>query len=276
MNKPMKVLTALALTASLTVTTIGSASAQSNRVMWGKTELKVGQIGKVTILKDTPLYSIVDGSTLTSKRTLKKGDEFRVYQYKNQNGGLYGVGGGGFIMKDLNVKYETPSKSKLKLIADFIPVVTPPNKENKGYVYTGKEADMVGKTNVSTEKIKNVIPDGYALLGFDGRAIVKNGKDSILNYSYDTDEYVKEKYYPNSYFYNNTIGFSTYDIDTKGWTTQLNIIHATMTELGLQVSKSDLKNKINSSYNGEQGRLKIGDALLVNWGNSMIIIWNDK
>lgn len=113
MNKPLKVLSALVLTTSLTVSTVGSASASTPKVMWGKTELKEGQLGKVTVLKDTMLYKIINDDTITSTRKLKKGEEFRVYSYKNQNGGLFLVGGGAFILKDDAVKYETPSKSKL-------------------------------------------------------------------------------------------------------------------------------------------------------------------
>ena len=85
--------------------------------MWGKTELVVGQIGKVTILKDTPLVQIENGKFVTV-RTLKKGDEFRVYNYQANNGGLYGVGSSSFIQKNAtSVKYETPSKAKLAELA---------------------------------------------------------------------------------------------------------------------------------------------------------------
>lgn len=84
--------------------------------MWGKTELKLGQIGKVTILQDTNLVKLASNGSLTIVRTLDKGEEYRVYSYKSNHGGLYGVGGGNFIQKDVKVKYETPSKSKLALL----------------------------------------------------------------------------------------------------------------------------------------------------------------
>ena len=87
---------------------------KNSKIMWGKTELKVGQIGKVTIMKDTSLVQVKNGELVTV-RTLKKGDEFRVYSYQGDNGGLYGVGGGSFVQKNVTaVKYETPSKSKLE------------------------------------------------------------------------------------------------------------------------------------------------------------------
>ncbi|WP_066297246.1 hypothetical protein [Bacillus sp. FJAT-29937] len=92
----------------------GSASAASQKVMWGKTELKQGQIGKVTILGTIELVKINTDGTLSVIRNLNKGEEYRVYSYKNDHGGLYGVGGDSFVQKNpLEVKYETPSKSKL-------------------------------------------------------------------------------------------------------------------------------------------------------------------
>ncbi|TQR19090.1 transglycosylase SLT domain-containing protein [Psychrobacillus vulpis] len=87
------------------------------KVMWGKTELKLGQIGKVTILSNTNLVKMESNGSLTTVRTLKKGEEYRVYNYNSNHGGLYGVGGGNYVQKSTKVKYETPSKSKLALLA---------------------------------------------------------------------------------------------------------------------------------------------------------------
>ena len=64
------------------------------KVMWGKTELKLGQIGKVTIKSSTELFKMEKDNSLVKVRDLKAGEEFRVYSYKTNNGGLYGVGGG--------------------------------------------------------------------------------------------------------------------------------------------------------------------------------------
>jgi len=88
----------------------------STRVMWGKTELKVGQIGKVTVLSNTNLVTLEANGSLKTVRTLKTGDEYRVYSYKSEHGGLYGVGGGQYVQKSSKVKYETPSKAKLALL----------------------------------------------------------------------------------------------------------------------------------------------------------------
>ena len=87
------------------------------KVMWGKTELKIGQLGKVTILSNTNLVKLNSNGTLTTVRTLKQGEEYRVYSYKDNHGGLYGVGAGYFVQKSSSIKYETPSKRKLALLA---------------------------------------------------------------------------------------------------------------------------------------------------------------
>ena len=54
----------------------------ATKIMWGKTELKLGQIGKVTILSNTNLIKIASNGSLSTVRTLKKGEEYRVYSYK--------------------------------------------------------------------------------------------------------------------------------------------------------------------------------------------------
>ncbi|WP_277586730.1 hypothetical protein [Psychrobacillus antarcticus] len=103
-----------------------SVSLAATTVMWGKTELKLGQIGKVTILGDTPLVKMEADGSLSTVRMLKKGDEYRVYSYKGQHSGLYGVGGASFVQKNTyKVKYETPSKAKLALVTPKPVIVTP-------------------------------------------------------------------------------------------------------------------------------------------------------
>ncbi|WP_316569484.1 transglutaminase domain-containing protein [Neobacillus sp. YIM B06451] len=79
-------------------------------VWWNGAILKKGQIGRLTILKNTPLYK-VSGSTKTFVRTLKKGDFYRIYAFKP---GLLSVGGGLYVERNEAVKYETPSKAKLE------------------------------------------------------------------------------------------------------------------------------------------------------------------
>ncbi|TYS60567.1 hypothetical protein FZD47_20365 [Bacillus infantis] len=121
--------------------TIANEASAATKVMWGKTELKRGQIGKVTILSDTKLVKI-ENRSISVIRTLKKGEEYRVYNYKNEHNGLYGVGGGSFVQKTIEVKYETPSKKKLALLDRMsVPVYN---------AFDGDEVPVAG-TKVSEE-----------------------------------------------------------------------------------------------------------------------------
>ncbi|MED4452507.1 DUF3298 and DUF4163 domain-containing protein [Metabacillus fastidiosus] len=82
------------------------------KVMWGSIEMKKGQIGKVTMLKDVDIY-VKKGDSYSVSGKAKKNQINRVYT--NQNGYL-GIGGGKFIKNDKSVKYETPSKSRLQAL----------------------------------------------------------------------------------------------------------------------------------------------------------------
>ncbi|MED3554287.1 hypothetical protein [Cytobacillus praedii] len=88
-----------------------------NKVMWGKTELLKGQLGKITVKQPTTLWKQLGTGKLEKVRELKIGEEYRVYRYLEEQGGLYGVGSGMFIQKDTSkVIYETPSKKNLRLL----------------------------------------------------------------------------------------------------------------------------------------------------------------
>ncbi|MCP1161202.1 hypothetical protein [Bacillus infantis] len=88
-----------------------------NKVMWGKTELWKGQLGKVTIKEPTILLKQLDNGKFEKVRDLKKGDEYRVYRYLNERNGMYGVGAGMYVERDASkVLYETPSKRNLRLV----------------------------------------------------------------------------------------------------------------------------------------------------------------
>ncbi|WP_316570139.1 hypothetical protein [Neobacillus sp. YIM B06451] len=81
-------------------------------VWWNGMELKPGQIGRLNVVKDTPLFK-VSGEKIVFSRTLKKGEFYRIYAFKP---GMLSVGGGYFVDRDTRVKYETPSKSKLQAV----------------------------------------------------------------------------------------------------------------------------------------------------------------
>lgn len=86
----------------------------TDKIMWGKTELKKGQIGKITIIKPINLWTEKDGK-LVEVRVLNPGEEYRVYNYREEYEGQYNVGDGHWITKmPEHIKYETPSKALLE------------------------------------------------------------------------------------------------------------------------------------------------------------------
>ncbi|MEH7343310.1 TraB/GumN family protein [Bacillus sp. JJ1532] len=117
-NAAMLFIATLLVVSSFSVNTAFAASESSKdcvpkKIMWGKTELKSGQLGKITILKEAKLFSLKENKLETHKTLPVKG-EYRVYSFKNHSGGdIYGVGGGYYVKKDSAIKYETPSKRKL-------------------------------------------------------------------------------------------------------------------------------------------------------------------
>lgn len=158
-NKLFKVVLLIVLAFSFSTMSTFGAEASTNKVMWGKTELKLGQIGKVTINSSTVLYKLEKSNKLTKIRDLKAGEEFRVYSYKSMEGGLYGVGASSYIYKSPVVKYETPSKSKLALLSGKTPVVTlqkPTTPKQKPVVTKDKNAIYKEKLNaIKNTKYKN-------------------------------------------------------------------------------------------------------------------------
>jgi hypothetical protein len=67
--------------------------------IWKGLELTPGQIGKVTILKDTVIWQSIDKTTKLP-RVLKKGEQYRVYRYVP---GMYQVSDKQYIVQDSNV-----------------------------------------------------------------------------------------------------------------------------------------------------------------------------
>ena len=99
--------------------TISPTPPKPNVPMWGKTEFKKGQIGKVTIIKPINLWKDVNGK-LVMVRVLNPTEEYRVYSYREAHGGQYNVGDSHWITKmPTHIKYETPSKQLLKEAEQF-------------------------------------------------------------------------------------------------------------------------------------------------------------
>jgi hypothetical protein len=83
-----------------------------SKIWWDGIELKPGQIGRLIVLMDTPLFKL-QGEKKVFSRTLKAGEFYRIYAFKP---GMLSVGGGYFVDRDSKVKYETPSKTKLQAV----------------------------------------------------------------------------------------------------------------------------------------------------------------
>ncbi|EIJ80393.1 5'-Nucleotidase domain protein [Bacillus methanolicus PB1] len=83
-------------------------------VLWGNSELKKGQIGRITVQKPINLWKRDKDHRLQFVRILKPFEQYRVYTYDQQNGGQYGLGAGYSVTKmPTHIKYKTPSKQLL-------------------------------------------------------------------------------------------------------------------------------------------------------------------
>ncbi|MFC0475567.1 hypothetical protein ACFFHF_09930 [Robertmurraya beringensis] len=82
------------------------------KIWWDGMELKPGQIGRLNVEKDTPLFKL-DGEKKVFSRTLKAGEFYRIYAFKP---GMLSVGGGYYVDRDSKVTYQTPSKAKLQAV----------------------------------------------------------------------------------------------------------------------------------------------------------------
>ena len=184
MKNLLKVFVVIALL--LTMNVMFSTQADAAKIMWGKTELKEGQIGKVTILAETDLVKFNNEGKLTKVRTLKKGDEYRVYSYKAGQGGLYGVGGSSYVQKSAKIKYETPSKSKLeqlKIRNTVKDAVQTQATTYNGNYYTATEVTTILNTNFTdsfinqymTHRMLEEVVDGekkYHVPGSDDSSLI--------------------------------------------------------------------------------------------------------
>jgi len=85
------------------------------KVMWGDQELVKGQIGRVTILKNTSLYNIKNNKLVAAKK-VSKGQIYRVYSYSGKYGGIYGVLKDLYAQKSSSIKYERAPSDKIQAL----------------------------------------------------------------------------------------------------------------------------------------------------------------
>ncbi|MGN7175627.1 ankyrin repeat domain-containing protein [Cytobacillus sp. SAFR-174] len=83
-----------------------------SKIWWDGIELKPGQIGRLSIKQNTPLFKL-EGEKKTISRTLKAGEFYRIYAFKP---GMLSVGGGYYVDRDVKITYQTPSKTKLAAV----------------------------------------------------------------------------------------------------------------------------------------------------------------
>ncbi|MFD5853622.1 lamin tail domain-containing protein [Cytobacillus pseudoceanisediminis] len=137
------------------------------KIWWDGIELKPGQIGRLTVKQDTPLFKL-QGEKKVFSRTLKAGEFYRIYAFKP---GMLSVGGGYYVDRDARVTYQTPSKTKLQAVQCIVnnPVIkiksVDLSKEviavkNEGY----KDVTLTGWKIVSVEGNQTYyFPEGFVL-----------------------------------------------------------------------------------------------------------------
>jgi hypothetical protein len=107
------VITTLSFPKTTSANDICKGITYGQKIYWDGSILKSGQIGAVSIVKDTILYKLSGGS-LVKEKILKAGTGYRIYNFKTN---LLGVGGGYYVIRDHNITYKTPSKQKLQASA---------------------------------------------------------------------------------------------------------------------------------------------------------------
>ncbi|WP_051530000.1 SLAP domain-containing protein [Anoxybacteroides tepidamans] len=112
-----KWLTCLVIAFIVAVGSFGqSGQTAEAKTLWGNLELKKGMIGKIVIVKDAPLYEWKQNK-MNAVRTLKKGQQYRVYSSKIVQGSLfYSLGGGLYVKKAANVQYVPLSPEQFTLL----------------------------------------------------------------------------------------------------------------------------------------------------------------
>lgn len=86
----------------------------TTKIFWNGIELKAGQIGRLTIVNNTTLVKKQADGSFIKVRTLKAGENYRIYAFLSKPQSMLGVGAGHYVIRDSKVKYETPSTAKLQ------------------------------------------------------------------------------------------------------------------------------------------------------------------
>ncbi|MEO2222715.1 DUF3298 and DUF4163 domain-containing protein [Priestia megaterium] len=175
------------------------------KVMWGDQELVKGQIGRVTVLKDTSLYNIKNNKLVAAKK-VSKGQVYRVYSYSGKYGGIYGVGKALYAQKSSSIKYERAPSEKIqalgitvtkKSLASNISYPQASGLFNKGFEasFNRKFLNIAKETqqeNIELKKMeKEDRADGWAPSPYyqNMKYAVQYNQDNILSISMTYDAY---------------------------------------------------------------------------------------
>ncbi|MEK4754360.1 DUF3298 and DUF4163 domain-containing protein [Priestia sp. FSL R5-0597] len=113
--KRFKRVSAVVLGFALLFSPLAPQTVAEAKVVWGNQELVKGQIGRVTVLKNTNLYNIKNNK-LAAARKVTKGQVFRVYSESSKFGALYGVSKGTYAQKSSSIKYEKAPRDKIQAL----------------------------------------------------------------------------------------------------------------------------------------------------------------
>jgi hypothetical protein len=155
--------------------------AQTTKVYWDGILMVPGQAGKIKVVKPINLWKRTSDG-LVFQRILKPGEQYRVYRYDNLYGGQYGLGGGMYITKMAGyVEYKTPSKAKLKELANAQGTSPAPGNTASNLFPVEKTPSLtIGK--VSSQSVTQIAP-GVRKKFFDIDS--SNGSQKLFMLEYD-------------------------------------------------------------------------------------------
>ncbi|MFJ5769096.1 phosphodiester glycosidase family protein [Psychrobacillus sp. NPDC093180] len=129
----------------------------ATKVYWDGILMVPGQVGKIKVIKPINLWKRTDAG-LVYERVLKPGEQYRVYRYDNLYGGQYGLGGGMYITKMAGyVEYKTPSKAKLKELANA-EGTTAPSGNNSSQLFPTEATPALTGGKVLSQKVTQLAP----------------------------------------------------------------------------------------------------------------------
>ena len=113
--KKFKRISAVVLGIALLFSPLAPQTVAEAKVVWGNQELVKGQIGRVTVIKNTNLYNIKNNKLVVARK-VTKGQVFRVYSESSKFGGLYAVSKDTYAQKSSSIKYEKAPSDKIQAL----------------------------------------------------------------------------------------------------------------------------------------------------------------